>query len=58
MAFAIWIKTESSDIYVYALDGNPTKKEIVSLLKERLGEEFEYIADYKFDATYNIKFTL
>lgn len=58
MAFAIWLKTESSDNYVFALDGTPTNEEIVLHLKERLGAEYEYVCDYEFDATYKINFVL
>jgi type IV secretory pathway VirD2 relaxase len=58
MAFAIHIKTESSDDYIYAFDGQPNKKEIIERLKEELGEEFDYISDYHWDATYKIKFKL
>lgn len=58
MAFAIHIETESSDHYVYAFDGEPKAKEIIKSLKEKLGEEFDYISDYHFDATYAIKFKI
>ena len=58
MAFAIHIQTESSDNYVYAFDGQPTQKEIIDSIKEKLGEEFEYISDYNWDATYKIKFKM
>lgn len=57
MAFAIWIKTESSDNYVYALDGQPSKIEILDFLEERLGDEIDYIADFETDATYPINFS-
>lgn len=56
MAFAIWIKTESSDNYVYALDGKPSKEEILDYLTEQLGDELEYITDFDTDATYPISF--
>jgi len=58
MAFAIHIRTESSDDYVFAFDGTPSKKEIIEALKEKLGDEYEYISDYNFDATYKIKFEI
>ena len=58
MAFAITVSTESSDHYIYAFDGTPTQKEIIKHIKQNLGEEFEYICDYLYDATYDIKFKL
>jgi len=58
MAFAINIETESGDSYLYAFDGKPTQKEIIKTVKEKLGEEFEYISSYRFDATYDIEFKM
>jgi len=58
MAFAIHIQTESSDHYVYAFDGQPTQIEILKHIKKMLGSEFKYIADYQFDATYEIDFKM
>lgn len=58
MAFAISVKTESSDTYIFAFDGEPTQKDIIKRLKEELGEEFEYICDVYTDATYKIKFKM
>lgn len=58
MAFALHVKTESGDDYVYAFDGEPSQKEIIEQVKENLGEEFEYISSYNFDSTYEIKFKL
>ncbi len=58
MAFAIYVKTESSDIYVYAFDGEPTNQEINARLLEELGEEYDYISETGYDASYEIKFKL
>ena len=58
MAFAIYLKTESSDDYVFALDGEPTKKEIIKHVKNNMGDEFEYVCSYKYDATYEIDFKM
>ena len=58
MAFALYIKTESSDDYVFAFDGEPTQNEIIEQTKERMGDEFEFICSYDYDATYKIKFKL
>lgn len=58
MAFALYVKTESSDDYVFAFDGEPTTEEIIKQVKERMDEEFEYISSYEFDATYKIKFKM
>jgi hypothetical protein len=58
MAFAIHIKTESGDDYVLAIDGEPKRDEIISSIKNKLGDEFDYISDYKYDSTYKIKFKL
>lgn len=58
MAFAIYIKTESSDDYVFAFDGTPKQSEIIKSLKEKLGDEYDFIAHYEYDATYKIKFKL
>ena len=55
MAAAIYIKTESGDSYVYAFDGQPTKEEIIKSLKEKMGEEYDYISNYEMDFTYEIK---
>jgi hypothetical protein len=58
MAFALHIETESSDDYMFVFDGEPSQKEIVEKIKEDLGEEFDYISDYHYKATYKIKFKL
>lgn len=58
MAFAITVSTESGDRYTYAFDGQPTTEEIIAKLEENLGEEFEYISDYDFDSTYDLKFKM
>ena len=58
MAFALYLKTESSDDYVFAFDGTPTQKDIIKHVKENMGEEFDYVCSYKFDATYKIKFKI
>lgn len=52
MAFALYIKTESGDDYVFAFDGEPSDKEIIKGIQEKLGEEFDYICDYKSDSSY------
>lgn len=57
MALAIYIKTESSDVYIYALDGTPTKDEAINHLKENLGEEYEFICDIQIDSTYDFELT-
>lgn len=58
MAFAIHVQTESSDDSVFAFDGEPTQKEIIEKIKERMGDEFEFISSYEYDATYKIKFKM
>ena len=58
MAFAIHLKTESGDDYVFAFDGEPKQEVIISTIKKRLGDEFEYIIKYNVDETYKIDFKI
>ena len=43
---------------MFAFDGTPTQKDIIKHVKENMGEEFDYVCSYKFDATYKIKFKI
>ena len=58
MAFAISLKTESGDDYVFAFDGEPTTEEIVESVKEKMGDEFNYVYNWNHDATYDIDFKM
>jgi hypothetical protein len=58
MAAAVYVKTESGDNYVFAFDGTPSPKEIIKQLKDRMDEEYDYICDCKYDATYDLKLKL
>ena len=45
MATAIWVKSESSDNYLWAVEGTLTAEEVKELLKSDLEDEYNYIAD-------------
>ncbi len=51
MATAIYAKTESTDEYLYCVIGTLSKAEVQDLLKDELGDEYEYIA--YFDVAYS-----
>lgn len=53
MAVAVFCKTESSDEYLYVFEGEPSHEEIISHIKEKLGDEYDYISSYKYQATFN-----
>ncbi len=50
--------TESSDGHIWALDGEPTQEEILAIVEADMGEEYLYVVDCKFDATYKIDFRI
>lgn len=52
MAVAIYCKTESSDEYLYVFDGQPSHEEIISHVKEKMGDEYDYISSYRYEATF------
>lgn len=60
MAVAVSIITESSDHYLYVMDGKPSHQEVNDYIKEQLGDEFNYISTYQYEATFKSKteFTL
>ena len=58
MAFALYIQTESSDEYMFAFDGEPKREEIIKRVKKEMGDEYNYISCYKYDSTYNAKFSI
>lgn len=58
MALAISIVTESLDRHVFAMDGEPTPREITRMVISRMGDESEYIDDYSFDSTYELSLDL
>lgn len=56
MAFAIYVKTESSDTYVFALDGEPDQDTIMNYLYDNLSGELQYVSSWDYDSTYEIDF--
>lgn len=58
MAFALHVKTESGDDYMFTFDGTPTVEEVIEIVRERMDEEFEYISTYHYDSTYSIDFKM
>lgn len=49
MAYAIHIKTQSGDDYMFAFDGNPLQKDVCERIKDYMEEEVEYIDDWHED---------
>lgn len=47
MSTAIYVKTESSDIYLYSYSRKMSTEDIITELKQRLGEEYSYISEIK-----------
>lgn len=58
MAIAIALKTESSDNYVFVMEGQPVEQEIIEFLQNKMGEEYEYICSVRYDANYDVKFKI
>jgi hypothetical protein len=58
MAFAIYLKTESSDGRMYVFDGEPSQEQIQQHVEDHMEDEFFYVSEYKWDATYEIDFQL
>ena len=54
MAFTINIITQSSDHYLIVLDNDPKLEEIIDTIKDKLGNEINYISSWNFTATYKI----
>lgn len=52
MAFAINIKTLSSDNYLIVLDGEPSISQIIDSIEKKLGDEINYISDFDYTSTY------
>ena len=52
---AIFCKTESSDEYLWLLDEYPTGRKVIKFIKEKMGEEFEYISHIRIKADYPLK---
>ena len=60
MAVEIYIETESSDSYLFVMEGQPNESEVELFIKDKMGDEFEYICYFKITANYplNVKLEL
>lgn len=46
MATAVYAKTESADDYLFCSNHDLNPEQVQALLKEELGEEYEYVSHY------------